>query len=89
VFTEPNLAFRMRSRCLEVNFSHESLPPWLPGPGATAAVDASLVGGFLSRVFPVRLDVPAGELARPRINGPARSGGSEARRVTGLAQRGW
>jgi len=53
VFTEPNIAFR---RCsgrpsLEVDFSYESLPPWLPGSG-------------LGRVYSLRLDVSASDLAR-------------------------
>jgi hypothetical protein len=51
-FTEPNLAFRVAAArsVLEVDFSHESLPPWLPGSG-------------LGRVYSLRLDVPAGALA--------------------------
>lgn len=54
-FTEPNLTFRALAapsprRLLEVGFSYESLPPWMPGSG-------------LTRVYPVTLNVPAGVLA--------------------------
>jgi hypothetical protein len=51
-FTEPNLAFRVAAArsVLEVDFSHESLPPWLPGVG-------------LWRVYSLRLEVSAGALA--------------------------
>jgi hypothetical protein len=53
LFTEPNIAFRLRSapRLLEANFSHESLPPWLPGSG-------------LGRVYSLSLAVSASDLAR-------------------------
>jgi hypothetical protein len=56
LFTEPNLAFRVgpgRSPLLslDVDFSHESLPPWLPGEG-------------LGRVYSLRLDVAPGDLVR-------------------------
>jgi hypothetical protein len=55
LFTEPNLAFRALTaqpprRLLQVDFSYESLPPWMPGSG-------------LERVFPLTLDVPADVLA--------------------------
>ncbi|MEU4241854.1 hypothetical protein [Actinoplanes sp. NPDC026619] len=51
LFTEPNIAFRTRSGRLDVSFSHESLPPWLPGSG-------------LGRVYTLGLDLSDGDLAR-------------------------
>jgi hypothetical protein len=50
LFTEPNIAFRARAGLLAVDFSHESLPPWLPGSG-------------LSRVYSLSLAVAASDLA--------------------------
>jgi hypothetical protein len=62
-FIEPNVAFRRLpaepgehraepgEHLLEVAFSHETLPPWLPGTG-------------LGRVHRIRLEVPAGTLSR-------------------------
>ncbi|MGX6608268.1 WapI family immunity protein [Micromonosporaceae bacterium Da 78-11] len=54
-FTEPNIAFQRHSDSppflsLEVAFSHESLPPWLPGSG-------------LGRVYPMTLHVSADALS--------------------------
>ncbi|GIE87565.1 WapI family immunity protein [Actinoplanes regularis] len=55
-FIEPNVAFRQLpaepgEHLLEVAFSHESLPPWLPGTG-------------LNRVHRIQLEVSEDALAR-------------------------
>ncbi|WP_436529659.1 WapI family immunity protein [Actinoplanes sp. HUAS TT8] len=59
-FIEPNVAFRQfpsddGQHLLEVAFSHENLPPWLPGSG-------------LGRVHRIRLEVTEGVLNRAGVD---------------------